>query len=197
VSLKWDADNNPVNLVGGRVGGILEALNTIIPEHANALDGVAATLISEVNAQHRAGFDLASNAGGDFFSGSTASTIGVAITDPSLVAASSSAGAVYDGSNADALAKISQSLAGPDVAYRSLVVDLGVQSQTISSRLSTQTSITTQIDKARDSEAGVNLDEEMTSLLQYQRAYEAAARVITTIDQNLDVLINRTGMVGR
>jgi flagellar hook-associated protein 1 FlgK len=63
--------------------------------------------------------------------------------------------------------------------------------------LSTQTSITNQIDSARDSEAGVNLDEEMTSLLQYQRAYEAAARVITTIDQNLDVLINRTGMVGR
>jgi flagellar hook-associated protein 1 FlgK len=121
----------------------------------------------------------------------------VAFTDPALVAASSSAGAAYDGSNADAMAKISQALTGPDVTYRSLVVDLGVQSQTISSRLSTQTSITNQIDSARDSEAGVNLDEEMTSLLQYQRAYEAAARVITTIDQNLDVLINRTGMVGR
>ena len=197
VGLTWDADNNAVNLAGGRMGGIMEALNRIIPEQSLALDGVAATLASEVNAQHRAGFDLGSNPGGDFFTGSTASSIAVAFTDPALVAASSSAGAAYDGSNADAMAKISQALTGPDVTYRSLVVDLGVQSQTISSRLSTQTSITNQIDSARDSEAGVNLDEEMTSLLQYQRAYEAAARVITTIDQNLDVLINRTGMVGR
>ena len=44
---------------------------------------------------------------------------------------------------------------------------------------------------------GVSVDEEMVNLLTYQRAYEAAARVMTAIDQNLDTLINRTGVVGR
>jgi flagellar hook-associated protein 1 FlgK len=43
----------------------------------------------------------------------------------------------------------------------------------------------------------VNTDEEMVGLLSYQRAYEASARVITAVDEALDVLINRTGMVGR
>ena len=46
-------------------------------------------------------------------------------------------------------------------------------------------------------ESGVNLDEEMTNLLTYQRGYEAASRVLTTIDSMLDQLINRTGLVGR
>jgi flagellar hook-associated protein 1 FlgK len=49
----------------------------------------------------------------------------------------------------------------------------------------------------RQSVAGVNLDEEMTNLQSAQHAYDAAARVITTIDEMLDQLINRTGVVGR
>ena len=44
---------------------------------------------------------------------------------------------------------------------------------------------------------GVSIDEEMVNLITYQRAYEAAARVMTAVDQSLDTLINRTGVVGR
>jgi flagellar hook-associated protein 1 FlgK len=49
---------------------------------------------------------------------------------------------------------------------------------------------------AVESNAGVNLDEEMTNMMLFQRAYQASARVITTADELLDVLINRTGKVG-
>ena len=48
------------------------------------------------------------------------------------------------------------------------------------------------IDAARDSVSGVNLDEEMTSMLQFQHAYDAAARFLTAVDQTLDTLINQT-----
>ena len=44
--------------------------------------------------------------------------------------------------------------------------------------------------------SGVSLDEEMTNLIKYQHAYNGAARVITAMDDALDVLINRTGRVG-
>jgi flagellar hook-associated protein 1 FlgK len=57
--------------------------------------------------------------------------------------------------------------------------------------------ITTQVDAARESTAGVDLDEEMTNMIQYQQAYNAAARFITAIDEALDTLINGTGRVGR
>jgi len=43
----------------------------------------------------------------------------------------------------------------------------------------------------------VDLDEENVHILAAQRAYQAAARVMTAIDETLDTLINRTGMVGR
>jgi flagellar hook-associated protein 1 FlgK len=86
---------------------------------------------------------------------------------------------------------------GPDELYRGLIVELGVEAQTANRRVDIQSEITRQVDAARDSEAGVNLDEEMTSMLAYQRAYEGAARFVTAVDQMLDTLINRTGLVGR
>jgi flagellar hook-associated protein 1 len=44
---------------------------------------------------------------------------------------------------------------------------------------------------------GVSLDEEMADVVRYQRALEAMSRVMSAIDQALDVLVNRTGIVGR
>jgi flagellar hook-associated protein 1 FlgK len=78
-----------------------------------------------------------------------------------------------------------------------LIGDLGVSSQSSIRRRDIQNAVTEQVDAARDAESGVNLDEEMTNLLTYQRGYEAASRVLTTIDSMLDQLINRTGLVGR
>ena len=52
------------------------------------------------------------------------------------------------------------------------------------------------LEDQRVSVSGVSLDEEMTNLIRFQQAYNAAARVITAMDEALDVLINRTGRVG-
>jgi flagellar hook-associated protein 1 FlgK len=50
-----------------------------------------------------------------------------------------------------------------------------------------------QLQNQRQQSAGVSLDEEATHLIQYQRAYQAAARVISVVDSMLDTLINNTG----
>jgi flagellar hook-associated protein 1 FlgK len=54
-----------------------------------------------------------------------------------------------------------------------------------------------QVDNMRQSVQGVSLDEEMANMIKYQHAYDAAARVITTMDQALDTVINGMGIVGR
>jgi len=54
-----------------------------------------------------------------------------------------------------------------------------------------QGSVLDAAEDAVNSDAGVNLDEEMTGMLLFQRAYQASARVISTIDEMLDTLINR------
>ena len=73
----------------------------------------------------------------------------------------------------------------------------GVASKENSSILNLHVTVLNQTSDNKDAVSGVSLDEEGISLMQYQRSYTAAARLMTTLDQALDVLINNTGVVGR
>jgi flagellar hook-associated protein 1 FlgK len=193
VGLKWTDTNAAAGPAGGRAGAQLTALGTTLPDYATALDGVAARLTSTVNAIHTTGFTAAGAAGGAFFSGTTAGTITVTITDPAAVAASSSATLALDGGTADKLAQLAGTAGSADETYRNVVARLGVLAQSADQLAITQNSITAGVDTARLAVAGVSVDEELTAMLSYQRAYEAAARVMTAVDSMLDTLINRTG----
>ncbi|RBY77060.1 flagellar hook-associated protein FlgK [Blastococcus sp. TF02-09] len=188
--------------VGGTAGGQLNAMNTIIPAYRTQLDGIASNLATVVNDAHADGFDRTGAAGGPVFGSSdggpiTAANITVLITSTDRIAASGVAGAAnLDRTNADRIAQLALT-AGIDEGYRQMIVGLGVQSAVSQRDYDIQNSITTTVDAARESVAGVNLDEELTNMLSYQHAYAAAGRMITAIDEALDVLINRTGLVGR
>ena len=58
------------------------------------------------------------------------------------------------------------------------------------------TALLASVDERRMSTSGVSLDEEMTNLVRFQRGYQASARAMSSIDEMLDQLINRTGRVG-
>jgi flagellar hook-associated protein 1 FlgK len=196
-SLNWADTGLSAGISSGSLASSLETMNTTLPKYTAAVDQVAATLAQAVNDQHATGFDLAGNAGAEFFTGNnggpvTASTIKMAITDTDLIAASVTGGDL-NGDNADAMAGITSRANGPDTQYRQLIVDLGTAAQAIDRRASVQSTMTTDLDAARQSDSGVNLDEEMTNLMQYQRAYEAASKVINAIDSMLDTIINRMG----
>jgi flagellar hook-associated protein 1 FlgK len=186
VRVAW-ADDGLTAAVGGRAKGLIETQNVIIPAQRAAIDTVAQRLISDVNALHATGFDGNGAPGLDFFqvSGQGMIVVNPAIAgDPSLVAASSAPG-VLDGSIARKMAAQN----GPDVDYRRVVVQLGVESQTITRRHAMQATITGQLDAERESISGVNIDEEMTNLVAFQHAYSAAARFVTTVDEMLETLI--------
>ncbi|GAA0609312.1 flagellar hook-associated protein FlgK [Sporichthya brevicatena] len=199
-AVTWTSIGTPA-VLGGSLGGQVEALGVTIPKYADDLDSVAFALRDAVNAAHTAGYDLDGNAGVAMFSATaTAKDITNLVTDPRLVAASGQApnpDPSLDGSNASVLAEIGRGASSPDNVYRRLVVDVGAAAQAANRRQQIQASVSTQAAAALESAVGVNVDEEMVGLLSYQRAYEAAARVITAIDEALDVLINRTGLVGR
>lgn len=113
-----------------------------------------------------------------------------------LAAGAAGAGAL-DGSVALELAELASSTSGADSLYRAYIVALGVDSQTTQHRHDIQLQTMAQVDNSRDSLAGVNIDEEMVNMVQFQHAYDAAARFMTSVDEILDTLINRTGIVGR
>jgi flagellar hook-associated protein 1 FlgK len=189
---------------GGTAGGQMAVLGDTIPYYRSQLDGLAKNLITTLNAQHQAGFDRDGVPGKPILSGTNATDIAVAITKPAEIAASSvgnlpplAPNPSLDKGNADKIAALRDLPLGTDTQYRKMIVELGVQASVANRNLDIQSVITTQVDAARESVSGVNLDEEMTNMLSFQHAYSAAGRMVTAIDETLDVLINRTGLVGR
>jgi flagellar hook-associated protein 1 FlgK len=161
------------------------------------IQGLAAQIANVVNGLHLQGMDLNGTAGTDFFTFDTVNGLKVDLTDPKTLAAAGAGKPALDGGNALALADVSNASNGPDNTYRTLIISLGVETQTVNRRVDIQNDITKQIDAARDSSAGVSIDEEMANMIAFQHTYGAASRVITAIDEMLDRLINGTGLVGR
>ena len=195
VRVTWAGDSYPAGVTGSS-GGLLSAVNDVIPRYRNGLVALSQQLSDDVNALHRTGYALDGSTGLDFFvTGPAGETLvnPAVLADPRLVAAASSPGATRDGSLAQQIAE----LTAPGSRYHQLVVDLGVEAQANNRRVAVQAAIVQHVDAARESAAGVNLDEEMTAMLQFQHAYDAAARFLTAVDQTLDTLINSTGIVGR
>lgn len=73
----------------------------------------------------------------------------------------------------------------------------GIDSKANTAILNNHISVLNETANNKDAVSGVSLDEEGINLMQYQRSYTAAARLMTTLDEALDVLINKTGVVGR
>lgn len=80
---------------------------------------------------------------------------------------------------------------------KSLVIGVAIESSHSKKMNDSQRSVLANLENRRQSISGVSVDEEMIQMVKYQHAYAAAARMITAIDEALDILINRTGMVGR
>lgn len=108
-----------------------------------------------------------------------------------------------DGGNALLLAQLKQSRSGVlapvtiDDYWNAQVSTIGVLSQEATRMVENQGTLLNQLELRRQATAGVSLDEEMTNMIMYQHAYNAAARYITAIDEAIDVIVNRLGIVGR
>ncbi len=79
----------------------------------------------------------------------------------------------------------------------STVSNLGIAASYNKNIYAMQASLLSNKENSRIAVSGVSTDEEVTNLVRYQHAYAAAARVMTTMDEALDVMINKMGIVGR
>jgi flagellar hook-associated protein 1 FlgK len=181
------------------MAGLLATLGDDIPRLANQVDGVATSLRDAVNAVHQQGYTSDGTTGLDFFTGTSASDLAVIPTSTTELAVASGPD-VVDGTNAEAIADLALDdhaqaalggEPGPSVLLRAMAADIGTKLQGLSRSADVQDAVFASADAAVQSDSGVSIDEEMTSLLQYQRSYEASARVITAVDEILDTLINR------
>jgi flagellar hook-associated protein 1 FlgK len=176
---------------GGRLGGLLDASKPggTLDGYLTALDTIASNLVTAVNGAY----------GGTFFdagAGPGAATIDVAAAlraNPQLLTPGSGA----FGSTDLALA-VSQLRDGAtvDQPYRAFVAQVGSNVREAIRQESNAQVLTDAVENRRQSVSGVSLDEEMSNLVRFQRSYQASSRAMSTLDEMLDVLINRTGRVG-
>ena len=206
-SLSWaSAPDLPVSIDGGELGASLSVLapaseGGMLAGLAATYDKVAKTLADAMNAQHRAGVTSTGQAGGDFFTvpttGSDALGLTVAVGSASELALAAPGAGALDATNADLISQIGRSAGSPDAVWSDQVTRFGVATAADVQRAKLSDSAAVAAVGAQQSVAAVDGDEETISLLTYQTAYQAAARVMTAVDEALDVLINRTGLVGR
>jgi flagellar hook-associated protein 1 len=176
---------------GGKLGALLDLSNTggIIDSYRADLNTAARTLADSINAIHNGG------SGVDFYTyvaGSEAATLTVAVTASTVRSTATGT----PGANELAL-DISRLRGGaPDQTYTALVSRIGNDVRDSKRQESAAQVLRDSVQDRRESTSGVSLDEEMSNLVRFQRAYQASARAMSTIDDALDVLINRTGRVG-
>ncbi len=181
----------PLTLTSGAVGGIQTVMDNDLPGYLTKLDAFVSQLVGQTNTQHALGADQSGAAGGAFFSGTTAATMTLAITDPSKLAAGDPAKGRIDGSNAAAMGGLDMG----SRSYREMITGFGVTISSAQRGAVNQSVLAGQVDASREALSGISIDEEMVNLLAAQRGYEGASRVLTTIDSMLDTLINRTGLL--
>jgi flagellar hook-associated protein 1 len=186
------------NIDGGQLGGLLRVRDQGIPALTGQLDTLANSIATAVNNTQTAGFDLNSAAGQNFFTipatvAGAAQSIQVNLSDPSQVAASLN-GSSGDNSNVLAMSQLqNQNIVAGDTPlnfYSNTVAQLGSSIQQATAQSNAQDLVVQQLQTQRNSVSGVSLDEEATNLIQFQRAYQAAARVVNVVDELTQTAIN-------
>ena len=187
------------SLTGGSIAGLIQIRDTEIPSVEGNLDQLASGLANNLNTANKAGFDLNGVAGTNLFAPppvggvGAAATLAINITDPALLAASSD-GTVGSNGNLGVLSAVAtQALANgetPIDSYSSIVFQVGNDTSNTSADADASGLILQQLQDQRGSISGVSLDEEASNLIQYQTAYQAAARVVSSIDDLLADAVN-------
>jgi flagellar hook-associated protein 1 FlgK len=183
----------------GRLKGLLDVRDQTIPSLQVSLDTLASEVVTQVNQQHRLGFGLDGSTNQDFFApvGTTASTIAVLLVNARQIAASSTAAGV-PGNSANALALAG--LRNTDFAsfgnvtlqeyYSTIAGNFGSITQGVDGNLKAQAILHDQLTSRRASISGVSMDEELANLLQYQRSFEAASRMIVVADEMFQTILS-------
>ncbi|HPI40024.1 MAG TPA: flagellar hook-associated protein FlgK [Pseudobdellovibrionaceae bacterium] len=198
----------PVNITdrvtGGRIGGALEVRDQFVEKMKSNLDTVAYSLMKEVNKAHIEGFDRYGKKAALFFEmpdveKGAAAKIELNQTisnDVGRIAAAARPNASGDNTVANLISSLQYSKmeglgkATIDDFYNTQVGMVGTMSQRAKNSLESQKEILKQFDNIRESISGVSLDEETTKMLEFQKAYDASARLIRTADEMLDTVIN-------
>jgi flagellar hook-associated protein 1 FlgK len=210
--VEYAGTGGTAQITGGSLKALVDMRNTTLSDtdaggFIYELNQLAQGIMSSVNAAHQTGFGLDGTTGLNFFVGTDASdmevepAIALVAGGTTLIAAAANdpgslAGGPGDNGNALKIAQLRNKLlmgAGTttvDDYYKGILTSAGVQGQEASRKVSTQESLLAAVKSRGEQVSGVSTDEEMANVIRYQKAYAASARVLSTIDEMLEILLN-------
>lgn len=192
------SNGKSVEITEGALGADLEMINEQVPGFRDQLNEVADTLVREVNQVHLSGYGLEDNQQRHFFDPTRTTASSIEVRDEILqnhqhIAASATPDTVGNGDVAVELADLrDQPLMGHrtigDHAVQ-LIAEPGREIHSLQARMESRESEIQMLKNQQEQVAGVNLDEELAQLIQYQNAYQGAARMMTAAQDTYDTLI--------
>jgi flagellar hook-associated protein 1 FlgK len=183
------------SISSGDLGGMIQMRDQTIPGLLNQLDTLANQFGAAFNAAQAKGFDQNGAVGGNFFTlpatvAGSAGAISMAITNPTKIAASSDGTAGSNGNVANFSAVQTNALpAGntPGEAYAGLVYQVGSLTSNANAESTATAASLLQLNDQLSSVSGVSIDQEAANLITFQTAYQAAARVVSTMQAMFSV----------
>lgn len=202
VDAYWN-DGQKLTPPSGELKGTLDVRDRVLVDQLTGLNTMSAGLIAQVNTIHSGGYGLNNATGLNFFNGTDASSITVnSALDVNSIATSSAANQAGNNNIAlqiTALKTVKGMKAGTATLndfYNTQITELAVTTKRASDNSYQHGLIVNALGNQRESVVGVSLDEEAANMAKAQKAYQAAARVLTAYDDLLDLVINRMGRVG-
>ncbi|CAN5389671.1 flagellar hook-associated protein FlgK [soil metagenome] len=197
----------PVNvtqqITGGKIGGTLAVRDEVVTDLLGDVDKMAYSFAANVNEIHRSGFNAYNETNENFFELPTEVRHASAnlkvnadiMDDVGRIATAGASQSPGDPRIATAMAHLQndKTMGGEhtfDEFYNSIVGKVGVQAHRAETASSTQRDIVKQMNNLRESVSGVSLDEEATKLIEYQKSFDASARLIRTADEMFDTVLN-------
>lgn len=203
---KATENGTPVNvthqLTGGNIGGLLDVRDKVINGLVENMDQLAYSLATEVNKAHVQGFDRYNKSGNLFFE-QPQSAVGASQTlkladsvmeDVGRIAAAGQPDSPGDNRIANVISQVQykQFMGGDatvDDFYGSIVGQVGIEAERSNSAFESQKDIVGQLKNIRESVSGVSLDEETTKMIEFQKSFDASARLIRTADEMMDTIL--------
>lgn len=191
-------------ITGGRIGGALDVRDHVIEDLLGHVDKLAYTLATEVNKAHIEGFDKTGKSGVLFFeqpdsekgAASSMALNKTIFNDVSRIAAAAQPDAPGDNTVANVISALQyrQVMDGGtstmDDYYNTQVGQVGAMAQRAMKAQESQKNVISQLTNIRESVSGVSLDEETTKMIEFQKTYDASARLIKTADEMFDTVLN-------
>jgi flagellar hook-associated protein 1 FlgK len=188
---------------GGSIGALVGLLNNDLPAVQAGLDDLASALVSDVNAIHATGTNPSGTTGVDFFDpagvkGTTIALSAAVASSVNLIASGTPDGLGGYRAGANDVALGLAALRDEDSAalgtsfldhFRGLVFNLGQAVRSSKDAAEVHGTLSHQADVRRHALGGVSIDEELVRMIEFQTAYQAAARVVTTVDEMLQTLV--------